>query len=80
MLCLCAAQLINFEFKLTSDEKTQAAITGIDLPTSRAQIFSQARSPSGRCFFMFSAEKASEKAKASRWGQLPELKMISDGL
>ena len=35
---------------------------------------------SRRSFVMFSAEKASEKAKASRWGQLPELKMISDGL
>ena len=47
---------------------------------SSSNFFSRARSPSGRCFFMCSAEKASEKAKASRWGQLPELKMISDGL
>ena len=35
----------------------------LDLPTSRVQIFSRARSASGR-FFMFSAAKASERAKA----------------
>ena len=34
----------------------------LDLPTSRAQIFSRARSVSDR-FFMFSAPKASERAK-----------------
>ena len=47
-----------------------------DLPTSRAQIFSRARSVSGR-FFMFSAAKANERARArpSRWGQLPEPEM-----
>ena len=36
----------------------------LDLPTCRAQIFSRARSATGR-FFMFSAAKASEKARAS---------------
>ena len=35
----------------------------LKLPTSRAQIFSRARSSSGR-FFMFSAAKASEGARA----------------
>ena len=35
----------------------------VDLPTSRAQSFSRARSVSGR-FFMFSAAKASERARA----------------
>ena len=35
----------------------------LDLPTSRAQIFSRARSSSGR-FLMFSAAKASKRARA----------------
>ena len=35
----------------------------LDLPTSRAQIFSRARSSSGR-FFKFSAAKASKRARA----------------
>ena len=34
----------------------------LDLPTSRAQIFSRARNASGR-FFMFSAAKANQRAK-----------------
>ena len=34
---------------------------------------------SGR-FFMFSAAKASERTRASRWGQLPEPEMRSEGL
>ena len=38
-------------------------VSPLELPTSRAQIFPQARSVSGR-FFMFSAAKASERAGA----------------
>ena len=50
----------------------------IDLPTSRAQSFSRARSASGR-FFMFSAAKASERASgASAWGQLAEPEVRSE--
>ena len=47
----------------------------------RAQIFSRARSASGR-FFMFSAAKSNQRAKPrrSRWGQLPEPEMRSEGL
>ena len=37
----------------------------LDLPTSRAQIFSRARSASDR-FFMFSAAKASERGETTR--------------
>ena len=37
--------------------------SSLDLPTSLAQIFSRARSARGR-FFMFSAAKASERARA----------------
>ena len=51
----------------------------LDLPTSRAQIFSRARSASGR-FFMFPALKASERAIGSRWGQLPEPETKSERL
>ena len=52
----------------------------LDLPTSRAQIFSWVRSASCS-FFMFSAAKANEKNKIpSRWGQLPEPEMRSEGL
>ena len=36
--------------------------SSLDLPTSRGQIFSRARSASGR-FFMFSAAKANQRAK-----------------
>ena len=36
----------------------------LDLPTSRAQIFSRARSAGGRFFVRVSAAKASERAKA----------------
>ena len=39
------------------------AVVAVDLPTSRAQIFSRAQSASAR-FFMFSAAKASERAGA----------------
>ena len=38
-------------------------VVELDLPTSRAEICSRARSPSGK-FFMFSAAKASERARA----------------
>ena len=68
----------------------------IDMPTSRPQIFSRARSASGR-FFMFSAAKARERARereldlvdflcflrqkrARAGGQLPEPEMRSEGL
>ena len=52
----------------------------LDLPTSRAHVFSRARSASGR-LFMFSAAKANERDKShSRWGQLPEPEMRSEGL
>ena len=52
----------------------------LDLPTSRAEIFSRAQSASGR-IFMFSAAKANERDKSpSRWGQLPEPEMRNEGL
>ena len=41
--------------------------------------FFHEREASGR-FFMFSAAKASERTRASRWGQLPEPEMRSEGL
>ena len=45
-------------------------VSPLELPTSRAQIFPQAQSVSGR-FFMFSAAKASERAGAfCPWAEL----------
>ena len=46
----------------TSVHRLSSVHTKLDLPTSRAQIFSQARSASGR-FFKFSAAKANQRAK-----------------
>ena len=46
----------------TSVHGLSSVHTKLDLPTSRAQIFSQARSASGR-FFKFSAAKANQRAK-----------------
>ena len=43
--------------------KTQATVKGIDLRTSRAQIFSRARSPSGRFFLCFLRQKRARKRK-----------------
>ena len=58
-----------FFFKITNLRKYYVPFSlakvddQLDLPTSRAQIFSRSRRASGR-FFMFSAAKASEKATA----------------
>ena len=48
---------------LTGAKFAVRVVVELDLPTSRAEICSRARSPSGK-FFMFSAAKASQRARA----------------
>ena len=56
MICQC---LVDQLFASTDN---WSARHWLDLPTSRAQFFSRARSSSGRCF-MFSAAKANKRAR-----------------
>ena len=58
-----AIVLIFLAFTCSNPVLGTHSILLLDLPTSRAQIFSRARGASGR-FFMFSAAKASERVGA----------------
>ena len=61
--CRLRSKLLIDDSKLFDLVQPWNILADVDLPTSRAQFFSQVRGASGR-LFMFSAVKASQRARA----------------